>query len=104
MGGGTAGHNGLRSVEAHLGNEFRRVRIGIGHPGHKDRVTGHVLGNYAKAELEPLADTLGAAIQVSVKGENSHHMVEACFKGVGRALRQAFRREGDDLPTTKGVL
>jgi imidazoleglycerol-phosphate dehydratase/histidinol-phosphatase len=51
-----------------------------------------------------LADTLGAAIQVSVKGENSHHMVEACFKGVGRALRQAFRREGDDLPTTKGVL
>jgi imidazoleglycerol-phosphate dehydratase / histidinol-phosphatase len=51
-----------------------------------------------------LADTLGAAVQVSVKGENSHHMVEACFKGVGRALRQAFRREGDDLPTTKGVL
>jgi len=51
-----------------------------------------------------LADTLGAALQVSVKGENSHHMVEACFKGVGRALRQAFRREGDDLPTTKGVL
>jgi imidazoleglycerol-phosphate dehydratase/histidinol-phosphatase len=51
-----------------------------------------------------LADTLGAAIQISVKGENSHHMVEACFKGVGRALRQAFRREGDDLPTTKGML
>ena len=51
-----------------------------------------------------LADTLGAALQVSVKGENSHHMVEACFKGVGRALRQAFRREGDDLPSTKGVL
>jgi imidazoleglycerol-phosphate dehydratase/histidinol-phosphatase len=51
-----------------------------------------------------LADSLGAAIHVSVTGENSHHMVEACFKGVGRALRQAFRREGDDLPTTKGVL
>jgi imidazoleglycerol-phosphate dehydratase/histidinol-phosphatase len=51
-----------------------------------------------------LADSLGAAIHVSVKGENSHHMVEACFKGVGRALRQAFRREGDDLPTTKGIL
>jgi len=51
-----------------------------------------------------LADTLGAAIQISVKGENTHHMVEACFKGVGRALRQAFRREGDDLPTTKGLL
>jgi peptidyl-tRNA hydrolase, PTH1 family len=59
-GGGTAGHNGLRSAEAHIGNAYRRVRIGIGHPGHKDRVTGHVLGNYAKAEMEPLADMLGA--------------------------------------------
>ena len=60
VGGGTAGHNGLRSTEAHIGNAFRRVRIGIGHPGHKDRVTGHVLGNYAKTEIEPLADLLGA--------------------------------------------
>lgn len=60
LGGGTAGHNGLRSIDATLGPEFRRVRIGIGHPGHKDRVTGHVLGNYAKAEMEPLSDLLGA--------------------------------------------
>jgi PTH1 family peptidyl-tRNA hydrolase len=60
VGGGTAGHNGLRSIDASLGPEFRRVRIGIGHPGHKDRVTGHVLGNYAKSELEPLSDLLGA--------------------------------------------
>jgi PTH1 family peptidyl-tRNA hydrolase len=60
VGGGTAGHNGLRSTEAHIGNAFRRVRLGIGHPGHKDRVTGHVLGNYVKAEMEPLADMLGA--------------------------------------------
>lgn len=60
MGGGTAGHNGLRSTDAHLGPDFRRVRIGIGHPGHKDRVTGYVLGNYAKAEIEPLTDMLGA--------------------------------------------
>jgi imidazoleglycerol-phosphate dehydratase/histidinol-phosphatase len=51
-----------------------------------------------------LADSLGAALHVSVSGENSHHMIEACFKGVGRALRQAFRREGADLPSTKGVL
>ena len=60
QGGGTAGHNGLRSIDQHLGADFRRVRIGIGHPGHKDRVTGYVLGNYAKAELDPLADLLGA--------------------------------------------
>jgi imidazoleglycerol phosphate dehydratase HisB len=51
-----------------------------------------------------LAESLGAAIHVHVQGENTHHMIEACFKGVGRALRQAIRREGDDLPTTKGVL
>jgi PTH1 family peptidyl-tRNA hydrolase len=59
-GGGAAGHNGIRSTIQHLGDGFRRVRIGIGHPGHKDRVTGHVLGNYAKSEIEPLSDLLGA--------------------------------------------
>jgi len=59
-GGGTAGHNGLRSTDAHLGPDFRRVRLGIGHPGHKDRVTGYVLGNFAKAEIDPLSDMLGA--------------------------------------------
>ena len=59
-GGGTAGHNGLRSTDQHLGPDFRRVRLGIGHPGHKDRVTGYVLGNYAKAEIEALSDMLGA--------------------------------------------
>jgi len=59
-GGGAAGHNGLRSLDAHLGQDYRRVRLGIGHPGHKDRVTGYVLGNYAKAEMDDLADMLGA--------------------------------------------
>jgi PTH1 family peptidyl-tRNA hydrolase len=59
-GGGAAGHNGIRSMTAHIGEGFRRVRIGIGHPGHKDRVTGYVLGNYAKAEIEPLTGLLGA--------------------------------------------
>ena len=51
-----------------------------------------------------LAEALGAAIHVSVTGENTHHMIEGCFKAVGRALRQAFRREGEELPSTKGVL
>ena len=51
-----------------------------------------------------LAEKLGAAIHIDVDGENAHHMVEACFKGVARGLRQAFRREGETLPTTKGVL
>jgi PTH1 family peptidyl-tRNA hydrolase len=59
-GGGTAGHNGLRSTDAHIGPDFRRVRIGIGHPGHKDRVHGYVLSNYHKSESDALSDMLGA--------------------------------------------
>jgi PTH1 family peptidyl-tRNA hydrolase len=59
-GGGHAGHNGLRSIDQHMGPDFRRIRLGIGHPGHKDRVTPYVLGNYAKAEIDDLADMLGA--------------------------------------------
>ncbi|MCU0976878.1 MAG: bifunctional histidinol-phosphatase/imidazoleglycerol-phosphate dehydratase HisB [Steroidobacteraceae bacterium] len=51
-----------------------------------------------------LGEALGAAIHLSVRGENTHHMVEACFKGTGRALRQAFRIEGRELPSSKGVL
>lgn len=51
-----------------------------------------------------LANALQAALHVEVKGENTHHMIEACFKGVGRALRQAIHREGSQLPSTKGVL
>ena len=51
-----------------------------------------------------LADTLGAALHVSVRGDNTHHMVEACFKATGRAIRQAKTRRGTDLPSTKGTL
>ena len=76
-GGGTAGHNGLRSIDQHIGPDFRRVRLGIGHPGHKDRVTGHVLGNYAKAEMDPLADMLGAVAAEApllAEGEDARFM------------------------------
>ena len=59
-GGGHAGHNGLRSMIQHIGDGFHRVRLGIGHPGHKDRVNGHVLGNFAKDEQDDLAGMLGA--------------------------------------------
>jgi PTH1 family peptidyl-tRNA hydrolase len=82
-GGGTAGHNGLRSTEAHAGNAFRRVRIGIGHPGHKDRVTGHVLGNYAKAETDELADMLGAIAAEAewlAKGDDARFMNEVALR------------------------
>ena len=51
-----------------------------------------------------LCETLGANLHLSVRGENAHHMIEACFKAVARCLRQAIRREGSDLPSTKGAL
>lgn len=51
-----------------------------------------------------LAESLGAALHISVRGDNSHHMIESCFKGVGRSLRQAIRLEGTELPSTKGAL
>lgn len=57
-GGGHAGHNGLRSIHAHLGAEYARVRLGIGHPGHKDRVSGYVLQDFAKADADWLDDLM----------------------------------------------
>jgi len=57
-GGGHAGHNGLRSIHQHIGADYERVRLGIGHPGHKDRVTGHVLSDFAKADGAWLDDLL----------------------------------------------
>ena len=59
-GGGFAGHNGLRSINAHIGADFRRARLGIGHPGDKAKVTGHVLGDFAKADADWLANFLKA--------------------------------------------
>ena len=59
-GGGNAGHNGLRSTTAHIGNDYVRVRIGIGHPGSKDAVIHYVLGDFAKADTQWLDDTLDA--------------------------------------------
>ena len=58
QGGGHAGHNGLRSIQAHLGAEYARVRLGIGHPGHKDAVAGFVLRDFAKADQDWLAALL----------------------------------------------
>jgi PTH1 family peptidyl-tRNA hydrolase len=85
MGGGTAGHNGLRSIDASLGPDFRRVRIGIGHPGpgRKDLVTPHVLGNYRKAEMEPLSDLLAAIAAEAewlAEGDDARFMSEVALR------------------------
>ena len=83
VGGGLAGHNGLRSINQHLGPDFRRVRIGIGHPGTKERVHGHVLGNYAKAEMDPLTDMLaGIAAEAEwlAKGDDARFMSDLALR------------------------
>ena len=64
-GGGLAGHNGLRSVAAHVGRDFRRVRLGVGHPGHKDAVLRHVLHDFTKADDEWLDPLLAAVAQAA---------------------------------------
>jgi PTH1 family peptidyl-tRNA hydrolase len=60
VGGGNAGHNGLRSITALCGNDYRRVRLGIGHPGHKDLVHGYVLSDFAKSDRPWLEDVIRA--------------------------------------------
>jgi PTH1 family peptidyl-tRNA hydrolase len=82
-GGGLAGHNGLRSIDQHLGPDFRRVRLGIGHPGHKDRVTGYVLGNYAKAEMDDLTDMLAAVASEAkwlAEGDDARFMSDVALR------------------------
>jgi PTH1 family peptidyl-tRNA hydrolase len=73
-GGGNAGHNGLRSISAHVGNDYRRVRIGVGHPGVKDLVYAHVLGDFAKSErpwVEALCETVADNAELLVRGQDA---------------------------------
>ncbi len=77
QGGGAAGHNGLRSIDAHVGKEYYRVRIGIGHPGHPDRVTGWVLNDFAKTDadwLDPLLDAMAEAAPLLAAGDMANFM------------------------------
>ena len=73
-GGGVAGHNGLRSISAHVGNDYRRVRIGVGHPGVKELVHPHVLSDFAKSEkpwVEALCDIIADNAELLAKGQDS---------------------------------
>ena len=74
VGGGIAGHNGLRSISEHIGNNYRRVRIGVGHPGHKDLVEHYVLSDFAKSEqrwVEALTEILADNVDFLVRGEDA---------------------------------
>ncbi|MDH3580865.1 MAG: aminoacyl-tRNA hydrolase [Hyphomicrobiales bacterium] len=92
-GGGAAGHNGIRSLTSHIGADFTRVRIGIGHPGHKDKVQGYVLHDFAKADkewLEPLLDAIGDAAP-KLAGDDA--------AGFMNAVALKTRSENDDRPS-----
>jgi peptidyl-tRNA hydrolase, PTH1 family len=76
-GGGAGGHNGLKSIDAHLGQNYRRVRMGIGHPGDRDRVSGYVLHDFAKADeawLVPLLDAVADGFPLLAGGDDAGFM------------------------------
>lgn len=87
-GGGAGGHNGIRSIDGHVGNAYRRVRIGVGHPGVKEMVQYHVLGDFAKVDrewLEPLLDAIADNAAMLVKGDESGFMNKASLAVQGKA-------------------
>ncbi|GLS32116.1 peptidyl-tRNA hydrolase, PTH1 family [Mesorhizobium albiziae] len=95
-GGGSAGHNGIRSLDQHIGKDYRRVRIGVGHPGVKELVHGHVLGDFAKADqewLEPLLDAIADNAGLLAKGDDSSFMNKASLavSGGGKAKPEPDR-------------
>ena len=94
-GGSNGGHNGIKSIDAHCGKDYRRLRLGIGHPGHKERVNGHVLGDFAKADgqwLDPLIDAIGEHSDLLVKGDESSFL---------NKLTLAIGNGADDGPPRK---
>lgn len=91
-GGGAAGHNGIRSISAHIGPDFERVRLGIGHPGDKSRVTGHVLGDFSKAEqqeLDPLFDALSDQASWLISGDTPRFLMEIAQQLAPQKLEQS---------------
>ena len=78
-GGGAAGNNGVRSIAAAIGADFRRARLGTGHPGHKDLVMGHVLSDFSKAELawaKPLVDACAEALPLLAAGDDERYQAD----------------------------
>jgi PTH1 family peptidyl-tRNA hydrolase len=87
VGGGNAGHNGLHSITSHIGNEYARLRIGIGHPGSKDLVQGYVLHDFAKADaawLEPLLDAIAESAGRLASDDTARFLTD-----VSRAIKLA---------------
>lgn len=100
-GGGNGGHNGIRSIESHLGKEFYRVRIGIGHPGHKDRVHAYVLGDFARSDqswLAPLLDEIGRNANCLAKGDGANFMNRLALATQSLATQANEKTDQPDAP------
>ena len=100
-GGGAGGHNGIRSMDQHCGKDYRRVRLGIGHPGHKDRVTGHVLGNFSKEDqiwLEPSLTSLADNIDMLVSNDEAGYMNKVALAVGGNAPDQPKKTGNKPAP------
>lgn len=90
--GGHGGHNGIKSLDAHCGKDYRRLRLGIGHPGAKELVHNHVLGDFAKADnvwLTPLLDALADNADMLAKGEDSQLMNKLALAVGGKPEAEA---------------
>ena len=100
-GGGAGGHNGIRSLDAHCGKDYRRVRIGIGHPGAKELVHNYVLGDFAKADrewLEPLLDAIADNAEMLARGDDNGFMNKLSL-----AVPGGGKRGGDEeKPAPRG--
>ncbi|MGB8631546.1 MAG: aminoacyl-tRNA hydrolase [Xanthobacteraceae bacterium] len=89
VGGGIAGHNGLRSISEHIGNDYRRVRIGVGHPGNKDLVEHYVLSDFAKSDrgwVESLIDILAADAGLLAQGKDASFQNKVHLAMVGKGF------------------
>ena len=93
-GGGHGGHNGLRSIHAQIGPDYRRIRLGIGHPGDKSKVTGHVLKDFAKADgewLEPELEAIADHFDTVINGKDANFMTE-----VARVMKPQTHKPAPD--------
>lgn len=103
IGGGSGGHNGIRSLDAHCGNAYRRVRIGIGHPGVKELVMPWVLGDFSKADgewLEPLLGAVADAAPMLAKGDDNGFMNKVSLAVQRKAGEKT--EAGEPKPAPKG--
>ena len=101
QGGGVAGHNGLRSIDQHIGPDFWRIRIGIGHPGDKERVHGHVLGDFAKADMpmvERIADAIADAAPMIANEDFNAFMSRVALLIQPPKPKKARESGGDEEP------